>query len=71
MIWANGFFNNPFRGLTLQKYILRERLAALSLEIRNYPTPIARCDLHLPALIEERARLLEQLKNLDGDRDAA
>ena len=32
---------------------LEKRLAALSEEIRSYPTPIARCDLHLPALLEE------------------
>ena len=44
---------------------LRERIEQLSLEIRHYPTPIARCDLHLPALIEERAALMEKLKSLD------
>jgi len=41
---------------------LEERIAGLSEEIRNYPAPIARCDLHLPALIEERASLLSQLE---------
>jgi hypothetical protein len=41
---------------------LEERIAGLSEEIRNYPTPIARCDLHLPALLEERASLLSQLE---------
>jgi hypothetical protein len=43
---------------------LEARLAALNEEIRHYPTPIARCDLHLPALIEERDRLLQQLKEV-------
>jgi hypothetical protein len=43
------------------KEALQRRIAELSEEIRNYPTPIARCDLHLPALLEERARLLEEL----------
>ncbi|OGA42325.1 MAG: hypothetical protein A3G28_02080 [Betaproteobacteria bacterium RIFCSPLOWO2_12_FULL_68_19] len=38
------------------------RLAELSLEIRNYPTPIARCDEQLAALLEERARLIERLQ---------
>ena len=38
------------------------RIAALSEEIRSYPTPIARCDLQLPALIEERARLVAALQ---------
>ena len=41
---------------------LEQRIAELSDEIRRYPTPIARCDLHLPALIEERASLLSQLE---------
>ncbi|HET7298923.1 MAG TPA: hypothetical protein VFI89_09415 [Burkholderiales bacterium] len=43
---------------------LQRRIAELSEEIRHYPTPIARCDLHLPALLEERARLMEQLNSL-------
>ena len=44
---------------------LEKRLAELSAEIRGYPTPIARCDLHLPALLEERARLLAELNSLE------
>ena len=44
---------------------LEERIDELSEEIRSYPTPIARCDLHLPALIEERSTLLSQL-NQEG-----
>jgi hypothetical protein len=43
---------------------LQRRIAELSEEIRHYPTPIARCDLHLPALLEERARLVEKLNSL-------
>jgi len=46
------------------KEILQRRIAELSEEIRHYPTPIARCDLHLPALLEERARLIEELNGL-------
>ena len=42
---------------------VEERIAELSEEIRSYPTPIARCDLHLPALIEERSALLSQLNH--------
>ena len=41
---------------------LAQRIEELSREIRNYPTPIARCDLHLPALIEERADLMKELE---------
>ncbi len=44
---------------------LQRRIAELSEEIRHYPTPIARCDLHLPALIEERAELMKKLESLD------
>jgi hypothetical protein len=40
---------------------LQRRIDALSGEIRGYPTPIARCDEQLGALIEERARLIAQL----------
>ena len=44
---------------------LERRIAELSREIREYPTPIARCDLHLAALLEERARLVASLERLD------
>ena len=44
---------------------LQQRIAELSDEIRHYPTPIARCDLHLPALLEERARLVQKLNSLE------
>jgi len=44
---------------------LEERIAELSEEIRSYPTPIARCDEQLTALIEERSLLLAQL-NQEG-----
>ena len=45
---------------------LARRLEELNAEIRTYPGPIARCDEHLPALLEERSRLIEQLKTLSG-----
>ncbi len=45
------------------KRILEERIAALSDEIRHYPTPIARCDEQLTAIIEERSLLLSQLNS--------
>jgi len=38
------------------------RIEELSEEIRSYPTPIARCDEQLSALLEERARLLHLLR---------
>ena len=39
---------------------LEARIAELSLEIRHYPTPIARCDEQLAHLISLRAELLAQ-----------
>jgi hypothetical protein len=42
--------------------MIQERIAQLSEEIRSYPTPIARCDEQLSALLEERARLISQLE---------
>ena len=40
---------------------LQRRLDELNAEIRAYPGPIARCDLHLPALLEERTKIIAQL----------
>ncbi len=45
---------------------LARRIEELSAEIRGYPTPIARCDEQLTALIEERARLLAELAKPSG-----
>lgn len=45
---------------------IARRIEELSAEIRNYPTPIARCDEQLPALIEERSRLLHELRKSSG-----
>ena len=42
---------------------LESRIDQLSEEIRHYPTPIARCDEQLIALIEERSLLLLQLNS--------
>ena len=42
---------------------LQRRIAQLSDEIRHYPTPIARCDEQLGALIEERSLLLSRLNS--------
>lgn len=46
---------------------LERRIAELSAEIRHYPTPIARCDEQLAALLEERARLMAQLEDMTRD----
>ncbi len=40
---------------------LLQKVEVLSREIRHYPTPIARCDEQLAALIDERSRLLDLL----------
>jgi len=44
---------------------LARRVAELSEEIRSYPTPIARCDQHLAALLEERASLISRIERLE------
>jgi chorismate mutase len=60
--------------------MLERRLDELSEEVRNYPTPIARCDEQLAALLEERAEVREALERAkrelckwlgEGGRDAA
>lgn len=50
---------------------LEQRLTQLNEEIRRYPTPIARCDEQLGALLEQRAALFGRLKQLDGFDAAA
>ena len=45
---------------------VQRRIDRLSEEIRHYPTPIARCDEQLTALIEERARLLAEMARPQG-----
>ena len=40
------------------------RVLQISEEIRHYPGPIARCDEHLPALLDERSKLIERLKSV-------
>jgi hypothetical protein len=42
---------------------LERRLDELNREIREYPTPIARCDAQLAGLLEERSRIFSQLNN--------
>jgi uncharacterized small protein (DUF1192 family) len=46
---------------------LERRIAALSAEIRDYPTPLARRDEQLAALLEERARLMARLDGMTRD----
>ena len=48
----------PFMSAYLEK-----KLAELNQEIRTYPGPIARCDQHLAALLEERAKLITELEH--------
>ncbi len=57
---------------TLRKYLERQ-VALLNEEVRNYPTPIARCDDQLTGLLEQRASALAQLQRLGslGHRDLA
>ena len=48
---------------------LAQRIEELSKEIREYPTPIARCDEQLTALLDERSRLLELLNKEQKSKD--
>jgi hypothetical protein len=45
---------------------LAERRAALDDEVRHYPTPIAGCDLHLPALLDARAAVVRLIQHEGG-----
>ena len=44
--------------------LLAARRDELNDEIRTYPSPIARCDVQLGALIEERSRIIAALAAL-------
>jgi len=44
---------------------LERKFEELCAQVREYPTPIARCDEQLTALIEERTRVLEALNRND------
>ena len=48
----------------LQRH-LQTRVARLNAEISHYPTPIARCDQHLAALLEQRSALYARLQQMD------
>jgi len=45
---------------------LRARATALAREVRDYPTPIARCDDQLTGLLERRARVYRALEDIDA-----
>jgi hypothetical protein len=50
---------------------LERRGAELNEAVRSYPTPIARCDEQLPALIESRREVLQLLEADDAELVAA
>ena len=47
------------------KHELEQRIAELSRLVREYPTPIARCDEQLAHLLEERSALISRMKLLE------
>ena len=44
---------------------ISRRIGELSADIRAYPTPIARCDVQLAALLEERSQLVSKLQLIE------
>lgn len=50
--------------VAIRAYLERRR-AALNEEIRHYPTPIARCDVQLGGLIDERDAATRLLRDAD------
>jgi len=48
------------------RLLLKRKFEDLCAQVREYPTPIARCDEQLSALIEERSRVLEELNKHDS-----
>ena len=45
----------------IRDYLTRRRDALVD-EVNSYPTPIARCDVQLPALLEARAEVIALLR---------
>jgi hypothetical protein len=54
--------SSQLRGEQMSASELQRRLAEVSAEIRGYPTPIARCDVQLTALLEQRTALMEAIE---------
>jgi hypothetical protein len=54
----------------IRRYLARRR-DALNDEVNRYPTPIARCDVQLTALLEARAEVLGLLRVEDSALMAA
>ena len=52
------------RAEAIRAYLARRR-DALNEEVNGYPTPIARCDVQLTALLESRAEVLGLLREPD------
>ena len=46
---------------------LASRLAEIKTRIRNYPPPIAGCDVQFQSLVDEREMIVGRLKELDGE----
>ncbi len=45
---------------------LRQRASLLAQEVRDYPTPIARCDDQLSGLLERRGRVFRALDGIEA-----
>ena len=56
--------SRPVSALDEIARLLAARRDELNDEIRTYPSPIARCDVQLGALIEERSRIIAALAAL-------
>ena len=56
---------NPPAADAIRAYLARRR-DALNEEVSRYPTPIARCDVQLTALLEARTDVLLLLRADDG-----
>lgn len=52
--------------LALAREALRNKLADLNAEIREYPQPIARCDAQLGGLVDERDAVRHAIEEFDA-----
>jgi hypothetical protein len=57
----------PAPVLSVVRRELEARLRQLNEEIRAYPQPIARCDVQLGALIEQRSEIAQAIAAVDAE----
>ena len=62
---------NAVYALTALRRHLESKNRAINAEVAHYPTPIARCDVQLSKLLEQRAQVYRELERIAQISEAA